>query len=251
MLSLCVIINIFFEKVYFLIYPNVNCIFCKKESPFYQSMVMKYLLYQFSNRKNIRDFRKFYLLAALLLTNIFLTYASYTLHRADKLDLSNNAILCMYQDKDGYMWFGTYDGLNLYNGKNTFVYRSEFDNEFSLCSNIIHNITQADEGSLWISTFLGLNKFSLKERKVIESYPELPEAKLLAADKKGNTWVISKKNYISHYNREDKNFTDIHLPGADMANVKALFVGGDDELYMVTADGKLKNIEIAGASKKK
>lgn len=212
-------------------------------------MIMKHLLLHIYDKKNIRIFGKSYLLVVFFLANVFLSYASYTLHRADKLDLSNNAILCMYQDKDGYMWFGTYDGLNLYNGKNTFVYRSEFDNEFSLCSNIIHNITQADEGSLWISTFLGLNKFSLKERKVIESYPELPEAKLLAADKKGNTWVISKKNYISHYNRENKNFTDIHLPGADMDNVKALFVGGDDELYMVTADGKLKNIEIAADSK--
>ncbi|MFC4673301.1 two-component regulator propeller domain-containing protein [Dysgonomonas termitidis] len=206
---------------------------------------MKHLLLY--NKENMR---KSGLLAFLLITGILLSHASYTLHRADKLDLSNNAILCMYQDRDGYMWFGTYDGLNLYNGKNTFVYRSEFDNEFSLCSNIIHNITQADENSLWISTFLGLNKFSLKERKVIESYPELPEAKLLAADKNGNTWVISKKNYISHYNRESKSFTNIHLPGADMANIKAMFVDGNDHLYMVTADGKLKNIEIAGDSKK-
>ena len=29
----------------------------------------------------------------------------------------------MYQDENGYMWIGTYDGLNLYNGKNTYVFR--------------------------------------------------------------------------------------------------------------------------------
>ena len=30
----------------------------------------------------------------------------------------------MHQDPDGYLWIGTYDGLNLYNGKDTYVYRS-------------------------------------------------------------------------------------------------------------------------------
>ncbi len=43
--------------------------------------------------------------------------AGISLHTAGNIDLSNNAILDMYQDESGYMWIGTYDGLNLYNGK--------------------------------------------------------------------------------------------------------------------------------------
>ena len=35
----------------------------------------------------------------------------------------------MYQDENGYMWIGTYDGLNLYNGKNTYVFRFEPNNK--------------------------------------------------------------------------------------------------------------------------
>lgn len=54
---------------------------------------------------------------------------SMTIHKAYKLDLSNNAILSMYEDDNDYMWFGTYDRLNLYNGKNMFVYRFEMDNK--------------------------------------------------------------------------------------------------------------------------
>ena len=46
--------------------------------------------------------------------------AGISLHMANNIDLSNNAILDMYQDENGYMWIGTYDGLNLYNGKNTY-----------------------------------------------------------------------------------------------------------------------------------
>ncbi|WP_051536204.1 two-component regulator propeller domain-containing protein [Marinilabilia salmonicolor] len=78
----------------------------------------------------------------------------------------------MHQDDNGYLWFGTYDGLNLYNSKNILVYRFDLQIEESLCSNIIHKITPAGNNELWISTFLGLNKFSLTDRKVTESYPE-------------------------------------------------------------------------------
>lgn len=189
-------------------------------------------------------------LISLLFFSTEVALAVYTIHKAYNLDLSNNAILCMYQDKNGYMWFGTYDGLNLYNGKNMLVYRFEMDNKNSLCSNIIHKISPADNDNLWISTFLGLNKFSLKERKVTESYTECPEAKLLTADSKGNTWVITKKNYISYYTPQTKKFRDIHLPGASTDNVIELFTDRDNTLYMVMADGSMKEIKISQSSNK-
>ncbi len=153
----------------------------------------------------------------------------------------------MYQDQNGYMWFGTYDGLNLYNGKNLYVYRFELDNEYSLCSNIIHKISQADADHLWISTFLGLNRFSLKDRRVTESHPECPEAKLLAADSKGNTWVICKRGYISYYSSSSdlKRFQDIHLPEADTESIKDIFFTKNDKLYLITNNGKLLNIEYS------
>ena len=40
--------------------------------------------------------------------------------------LSNSAVLCLYQDKAGLMWFGTYDGVNCYDGKGIEVFRSDF-----------------------------------------------------------------------------------------------------------------------------
>ncbi len=46
-----------------------------------------------------------------------ISLASKSLHKANMINLSNNAIICMHQDPDGYLWIGTYDGLNLYNAK--------------------------------------------------------------------------------------------------------------------------------------
>lgn len=188
-----------------------------------------------------------FLICWLSVFSILSSYAAYGAHRVGNLDLSNNAVLCMYQDQNGYMWFGTYDGLNLYNGKNLYVYRFELDNEYSLCSNIIHKISQADADHLWISTFLGLNRFSLKDRRVTESHPECPEAKLLAADSQGNTWVICKRGYISYYSSSSdlKRFQDIHLPEADTESIKDIFFTKNDKLYLITNNGKLLNIEYS------
>lgn len=201
------------------------------------------------NKGSITFFMRFCFLLFVFFALAKPSHASYNMYKPENLDLSNNAVLCMHQDLDGYMWIGTYDGLNLYNGKSTFIYRSELENEFSLCSNIIHNISQADKDHLWISTFLGLNKFSLKERRVVESYPEWPEAKLLASDSEGNTMVICKKNYISYYMPRLKSFIDIHFPGADMDNVREFFVDAQKNFYIIMADGDMKKVSVVEGEK--
>ena len=132
--------------------------------------------------------------------------AEISLHVADNIDLSNNAILDMYQDENGYMWIGTYDGLNLYNGKDTRVFHFEPDNKNTLCSNIINKIMYGGDGYLWISTSMGLNRFSLIDRKVTESYTEYPECLNVVADSAGNTLLIKQKNFISCYSPQTGSF---------------------------------------------
>lgn len=168
--------------------------------------------------------------------------ASLSLEKADIPDLSNNAILCMHQDPDGDMWFGTYDGLNLYNGKDTYIFRFEPDNKHSLCSNIIHKITNAGPGYLWISTFMGLNKFSIREKKVTETYLQYTEARLLTSDSKGNTLVIGQNDFISCYSPQTRSMQDVHTPGITTDPIKILFTDPKDRFWMVTNDGQLKQI---------
>lgn len=201
-------------------------------------------LYYCLHKINVHFFLKLCLFSFISFFVVQPSLASYNLYKPENLDLSNNAVLCMHQDMDGYMWIGTYDGLNLYNGKNTFTYRSGFDNGFSLSSNIIHNISQAGSDHLWISTFLGLNKFSLKDRKVVESYPERTEAKLLVADDDGNSMIISKKNYVSYYSSKSKRFVDIHLPGIDADDVKEFYADDQGAFFIILADGNLKKVTI-------
>ncbi len=64
--------------------------------------------------------------------------------------LSNSAVISVFQDRTGLMWFGTYDGVNCYDGKDIDVYRSDFSTNLS--NNVIYRIRQADNNCLWITT---------------------------------------------------------------------------------------------------
>ncbi len=75
--------------------------------------------------------------------------------------LSQNLIYCIYQDQMGYIWFGTKDGLNKYDGYEFEVFRHQPGNNRSLSNNNVRAITEDKSGNLWIGTFGGgLNKFN-------------------------------------------------------------------------------------------
>src|SRR5689334_16959673 len=64
--------------------------------------------------------------------------------------LSNNAVTCIYQDHQGFMWFGTYDGLNRYDGYNFKIYRNIIGDSNSLRDNHIYAIEEDEKYRLWI-----------------------------------------------------------------------------------------------------
>lgn len=65
--------------------------------------------------------------------------------------LSNNSVVTIYQDSDGYMWFGTYDGLNRYDGYNFKVYRNRINDKKSLLFNTIYHIEGDSKKNIWIA----------------------------------------------------------------------------------------------------
>ncbi|QEL03153.1 response regulator [Olivibacter sp. LS-1] len=73
--------------------------------------------------------------------------------------LSNNTVECIFQDARGFMWFGTRDGLNRYDGYEVISYRNIPNNPHSLSDNYITCIYEDKTGGLWIGTLNGLNYY--------------------------------------------------------------------------------------------
>jgi signal transduction histidine kinase/ligand-binding sensor domain-containing protein/CheY-like chemotaxis protein len=83
--------------------------------------------------------------------------------------LSQNTINKIIQDKKGFLWFATADGLNRYDGYSYEVYRHDPSDSKTLSGSDISTVTEDDEGNLWVGTRnAGLNKLDLKTGSVIQ-----------------------------------------------------------------------------------
>ena len=67
--------------------------------------------------------------------------------------LSHDGVLCVLEDQDGFMWFGTWDGLNRFDGNKFVVYKSQPGDQSSLKNNKIRDIVEDSLGYLWIKTY--------------------------------------------------------------------------------------------------
>ena len=80
-------------------------------------------------------------------------------HFTSAQGLSQRSVMGILQDKKGYVWFGTRDGLNKFDGSKFVVYRHRSGDKTSLSNNYIKTIHEDTRGNLWIGTQNGVNKF--------------------------------------------------------------------------------------------
>ncbi|WP_316739149.1 two-component regulator propeller domain-containing protein [Pedobacter aquatilis] len=74
-------------------------------------------------------------------------------HYSTEDGLSHNRIMCMLRDHDGFMWFGTWDGLNRFDGHKFVVYKSRPGDLSSLGSSRIEAMIEDNSGNLWLRAY--------------------------------------------------------------------------------------------------
>jgi len=80
--------------------------------------------------------------------------------------LSQSSIFCMIQDSKGFMWFGTEDGLNKYDGNKFTVYKHDPNDPNSISNSTIHGIYEDKRGAIWLGTYGGgLSRFNRNTEK--------------------------------------------------------------------------------------
>ena len=81
-------------------------------------------------------------------------------HLSIEHGLSQSTVNCILQDRNGFMWFGTQDGVNRYDGYTFTIYKNDLQNENTISHNFILSIFEDRQGILWIGTNGGgLNRF--------------------------------------------------------------------------------------------
>ncbi len=77
--------------------------------------------------------------------------------------LSQSVVNCIFQDSKGYIWIGTQNGLNRFNGETFDVYSYNPVDSSSISNNWIYSIAEDRDGNLWVGTKGGLNKYLAKQ----------------------------------------------------------------------------------------
>lgn len=74
--------------------------------------------------------------------------------------LSNNNVTCIFKDHYGFMWFGTFQGLNRYDGYDFKVFKNKLEDTTSLANNYVSAIAEDQENEIWIGTQHGISIYS-------------------------------------------------------------------------------------------
>ena len=90
--------------------------------------------------------------------------------------LSQSSVTCILQDKKGFIWFGTQDGLNRYDGYNFKIFKNDPLDTTSLTDNFIFSICENQSGTLYIETQSG------------NFHQYLPRTESFKLVKKSNFW---------------------------------------------------------------
>ena len=144
-------------------------------------------------------------------------------HIDSRQGLSDNIVRSIIQDHKGYMWFGTRNGLNRYDGYTIKVYKNIFGDSSSLSYNNIKFLYEDRSGKLWVGTYGGLCRYD-REYDCFVRYPVdsiVPTSlrhKVVVSifetiDNNNTTLWVSTISALHRYNPDTDNFTRYYPEG--------------------------------------
>ena len=166
--------------------------------------------------------------------------------------LSQNSINTLLEDKDGFLWIGTDDGLNRYDGQNITIYKYIRSDKTTIPDNQINELYQDSKGRIWVGTLTGLalydnntNQFTSfrKDKITKDSINSLinNEVKAIVEDKNGFLW-IGTGNGLSRLDTKTNSFTNYVASQSDSAilisnTINALTIDKENNLWIGTTKG--------------
>jgi len=159
----------------------------------------------------------FFLLTVLLLYGNLFSQQNKMLFENISLEngLSHNAVYSITQDKTGFMWFATQDGLNKYDGYNITIYKFNPTDSTSLPNNNVSKVFEDKEGNIWVGTWGGgLCRFDpIQERFIIYKYnPANPSSisfnrvPVIYQAKNGDLWMGTAGGGLNKYLKDKDAF---------------------------------------------
>ena len=166
--------------------------------------------------------------------------------------LANMAVQDIYQDRLGFLWIATWDGLSFYDGQKFTNYnRIPFDTT-SISENDIKSITEDGDGNIWVATNHGINRFSRNTGSFTRFLPgpdptKIPKRFGAKVFFDGDLWVgLNSSRFLNRYDQDCNGFDKIEKESKDpiieiAAWDKYLLLGGRKRLMLFD---KVKRTEV-------
>ncbi len=183
-------------------------------------------------------------------------------HLSSDQGLSQNSVLCILKDSQGFMWFGTLDGLNRYDGYNFTVYKPDPDNPYSLSDNTIIALLEDRYGSIWIGTSNGgLNRYDRQSNRFIHYRHDPSDPDSISSDnilsihqdRAGQLWVGTAGGGLNRFDPNTESFSRFqNTPGDTESlssnNVYAILEDRSGALWIGTGGGGLNRMYFPALS---
>jgi len=165
--------------------------------------------------------------------------------------LSDPTVFSIFQDSHGFMWFGTVDGLNRFDGYSFVIYRHSPADSNSISDNFIRSIYEDHSHTLWIGTGNGLEQFNPHTEKFIHheidpisKRPSDNEVRAIHEDRADNLWVGAASGGLNRFDRKTGVFKrylhDPQNPNSLSHNsVSAIYEDRPGRLWIGTVGGGL------------
>lgn len=163
--------------------------------------------------------------------------------------LSANFVFCIMQDTKGFMWFGTKDGLNKFDGNSCKVFRYNPQKEKTIGNNIIHCMIEADNNKLYVGTEAGLyimdiadETFEKVENTTADNFKITYTVTTIFKDNRGNIWIGTNSQGIYTYNPEKNELKRVRVNGYDFDSniVWSIYGDASDNIWVGTRLGLLR-----------
>ena len=159
--------------------------------------------------------------------------------------LSQNAVTAMVQDPRGFLWWGTQDGLNRFDGQGFRVLRESIDERAGLSSSSIDALAIDDRERLWIGTNdQGLDRLDLRtgaHEALGEAAAGHPTVHAIALDGRGGAWLATPRG-LAHL-RDGATTGDLLLSDASIIGFLPM---GEGAVLALSADCRLWRLDVQG-----
>lgn len=160
--------------------------------------------------------------------------------------LSHHSVNAIWQDEFGFIWIGTLDGLNRYDGRHFKVFKPEADNPYSITENNIRQVCGDGDGHLYIRGLSSLSEFDMRTQR----FKMLSDKIKGICVSSGCLWV-SYTDVISVYDRaggqfiekfrfSDKNMSDVVIDGFAVGKNGLIYTWTvSDGLFVINENGNI------------